>query len=562
MPYTQKHPRPPTGEIESKVDEIKTEVETTTLNAGEGTITNSSRLGRLARWIADNLNTLMTRIGTFTRPLKTQWGTRWDAASDLGTDISNIGTGIAAIPTNPMLDTEDGSSFDSIPDMALDSTVAKEETIRIITKNTICVNTTGDDTTGDGSFDNPYRTLQKAYDEGVTAYGNFFRILAQDDAGTGYDTSAGGITGLALNANGVILEFTNGVRITNTVADADNVISGSGNGIWIFGGNITLPNVNADEECINLTGDDVWIQGTNMINPIGGPSGYNGIHLTGDDGHIIDCHLRLFDNYGIILDSCITAHTSDNIVEACGVGFYLMNVAAGCILDNSKIMACTTGVVIVAGCLYNTVHKPDFNGNIGNFVNAGGSPTNALVGASQASLITVENTNQQDWFDIYQGVRRNDTEVAIDDYAYETTDGVNTFEILRFDIAGGEIVVADQDVGRVIKSLTGTVYDIMGLTFDLMRSPTAGKNFNTLDGAGGTIDFYITREIDGNDVLMGEGKRYTQATIESDPYSIDDSGSPPIDILSVSGVVKVFIKTSAVLDDLEIPFRFLIARRG
>jgi len=36
---------------------------------------------------------------------------------------------VLLIPTNPMLDTEDGSSFTAIPDMAKDSTVAKEATL-------------------------------------------------------------------------------------------------------------------------------------------------------------------------------------------------------------------------------------------------------------------------------------------------------------------------------------------------------------------------------------------------------------------------------------------------
>jgi hypothetical protein len=51
-----------------------------------------------------------------------------DILIDVGTAITDIG----AIPTNPILATEDGSSFTAIPapaDMALDSTVAKESTL-------------------------------------------------------------------------------------------------------------------------------------------------------------------------------------------------------------------------------------------------------------------------------------------------------------------------------------------------------------------------------------------------------------------------------------------------
>jgi len=53
-------------------------------------------------------------------------GTIFDEQTALHTTSGSFGEKINDIPTNPMLDTEDGSSFTAIPDMALDSTVAKE----------------------------------------------------------------------------------------------------------------------------------------------------------------------------------------------------------------------------------------------------------------------------------------------------------------------------------------------------------------------------------------------------------------------------------------------------
>lgn len=74
--------------------------------------------------------------------------TRGELTSDKEEIIGEVNaneTKIDAIPTNPMLDTENGSSFGSIPDMAKDSTVAKEASVE------------GHVTTALGAYDPPTR---------------------------------------------------------------------------------------------------------------------------------------------------------------------------------------------------------------------------------------------------------------------------------------------------------------------------------------------------------------------------------------------------------------------
>jgi hypothetical protein len=57
------------------------------------------------------------------------------------TSTGNIRNAVSAIPTNPMLDTETGSSFTAIPNMALDSTVAKETSLTDIKGTGFATNT-------------------------------------------------------------------------------------------------------------------------------------------------------------------------------------------------------------------------------------------------------------------------------------------------------------------------------------------------------------------------------------------------------------------------------------
>lgn len=77
-----------------------------------------SAVGQTVDDIINNVAGIITTLGT--------------PVSDISQDIAAVKSdtaGIATIPTNPMLDTEDGSSFSAIPDMAKDSTVAKEATL-------------------------------------------------------------------------------------------------------------------------------------------------------------------------------------------------------------------------------------------------------------------------------------------------------------------------------------------------------------------------------------------------------------------------------------------------
>lgn len=155
---------------------------------------------------------------------------------------------------------------------------------------------------------------------------------------------------------------------------------------------------------------------------------------------------------------------------------------------------------------------------------------------------------------------------AIDSFAKLTTDaGTMAYNIIKFDVTNGALSIYDSGVGgnwKTVKTLVDGVYEVCGLSFDLLHSPTAGKDFNTLGAGGKKIDFYITRSINGNDTLVGAGKQYTQGAVASSPYASIDSGNPVVDDFYASGIVKVWVKTDAVMTALELPLRFMIARRG
>jgi len=106
----------PGNATEANVTAVNTEIETATLDAGDGLVGGYSRAGLLIRFIADTVNTILIaagsylynvahtipaiidKIGDIARPLATILGTRWDSSGDLGTDIETIIDDIAAIP--------------------------------------------------------------------------------------------------------------------------------------------------------------------------------------------------------------------------------------------------------------------------------------------------------------------------------------------------------------------------------------------------------------------------------------------------------------------------------
>jgi hypothetical protein len=91
---------------------LMTEVETTSIDDGDGAIASNSRAGLLIRYTADTVLTILTaagaylynvahtipaiidKIGDNTRSLYVMLGTRWDTSGDLGTDIASIIAGL------------------------------------------------------------------------------------------------------------------------------------------------------------------------------------------------------------------------------------------------------------------------------------------------------------------------------------------------------------------------------------------------------------------------------------------------------------------------------------
>jgi hypothetical protein len=94
------------------IADVLTEVETTSIDDGDGSIASNSRAGLLIRYTADTVLTILTaalaylynvahtipaiidKIGDNTRSLYVMLGTRWDTSGDLGTDIASIIAGL------------------------------------------------------------------------------------------------------------------------------------------------------------------------------------------------------------------------------------------------------------------------------------------------------------------------------------------------------------------------------------------------------------------------------------------------------------------------------------
>ena len=157
-----------------------------------------------------------------------------------------------------------------------------------------------------------------------------------------------------------------------------------------------------------------------------------------------------------------------------------------------------------------------------------------------------------------------DSEMNVD-----TDAGVSYFPILRFDIPNGNIDYWDEAKAggagwtNVISGLeVNEPYKIADLIFDLLNSSTAGKDFNTLMGAGGTILFVMKKRVTGNLQVVGAPKLYTQGAIESRPTADGDTGNPIIDDFIVSDYAEFGVVTSAALVGLELPFRFHYQRVG
>ncbi len=275
----------------------------------------------------------------------------------------------------------------------------------------------GDDA-NPGTRLSPFLTIQAA----VTAAAEYTNIICFDSRvgvlAVGFDENTQ-IAGVIIDTNylTVIGGKLSGDRIlgghvpiANSIANADHIFSGAGIGVAICGFSGVLPDVNGDEEVINLTGEGAQVIDCNIINPIGTP-GYRGIVLTGDDSHVRRCHVRVFNNDGIRLEAGLVPHIEKVVLGDCLTGIHLLNGVLGTIIEHPDVFGCTTGIQTEVGAIWTHICTPHFHNNTNDVNNLGGA-TNAVIDAHETSQIVAEQTIEQDHKDIYDRIGGASTEAT------------------------------------------------------------------------------------------------------------------------------------------------------
>ncbi len=367
--------------------------------------------------------------------------------------------------------------------------------------------------TNDGTRDNPFLTIQAA----VNAASEYTTIVCVDSRvgalAVGFDenTQDGGVV---INTNYITVIGGNifggsvlggKIPITNSSATADNVFSGSGIGVVVCGFDATLPNDNGDEEVITLTGDHALVLHVDMINPVG-TNGYRGIHLSGDDAHIIKCHLRLFDNDAIRLNGGTMQHVEESIVAGALNGVHMLTGCLGCVVDRGIVLANTVGVLIDVGATNNQVCKTDFDGNTADYTNNGGA-TNALIGCYNESQITAGQTIEDDLGDLYDRI------------------GAPVGASVSADIAAVETLVDDLE-GRLTAARAG---NLDNCTYLEQTVPIKMNCLQTLNNTAAAADFIASN-----------------ATGASGLISTDDAKVQEVFLLIIGRVVNSYAGTNAL----------------
>lgn len=261
--------------------------------------------------------------------------------------------------------------------------------------------------TNSGTKDFPFLTIQAA----VNAAPEYTTIVCVDSrvgaAAVGFDENAA-IAGVVINTNYITVIgcrlfgdrcFGGMVLITNSIANADYVFSGSGIGVVVCGFRPILANANGDEKCIYLTGNGACAIHCDIAQSPGSP-GFIGIHLTGNDAHVRRCHGRWFDNDVVRLEGCEMAHVEESILAAGLNGLHLLTGCLGCVIEHCDILTNTVGVLIDAGATNNHICTPHFSNNTTDFTNNGGA-TNDIIDARKESQIVAGQAVEQDLKDIY-----------------------------------------------------------------------------------------------------------------------------------------------------------------
>jgi len=132
-----------------------------------------AKLSRALLW----LQTLVAGFGTFTRSLKTQWGTRWDTSGDLGTDVATLVAGIGAVPSGMATSTNCDAKISEVHKQTAGtgdgaSTMGKIlfDTNAVLPSSTIAAKTDLDDAADEALVDVILDKFISAADGGTHAY--------------------------------------------------------------------------------------------------------------------------------------------------------------------------------------------------------------------------------------------------------------------------------------------------------------------------------------------------------------------------------------------------------
>lgn len=347
----------------------------------------------------------------------------------------------------------------------------------------------------------PFLTIQAA----VNAAPEYTTIICFDSragaAAVGFDENTQ-IGGVIINTNYLTIigcklfgdrVLGGNIPIANSIANADHIFSGTGRGVAIYGFDGVLPNVNGDEEVINLTGASVLVDHCNILNPIATP-GFRGIVLIGDNCQVRHCHIRVLDDDGIRLEGGLMTYLEENYLGDCLIGVHLLTGCHRCVLEHDDFKGCTTGITIDAGAIWTQVSTPHFHNCTSDVTNNGGA-TNSIIDSHETSQITAEQTIEQDLADIYNRIGGASTEGT-----YSHPSGVA--EGTAFTIAAAmQRVFLLLDLSNLTQNATIRVkYDVHG---DGAPFPT----METFNWTVGMDDIVFFREI--------SGQRAVEVTVQS-----------------------------------------------